>query len=144
MNFWLNATGGRHDSFTGWIGGGLSEAGSCLLDAGCAYTVGGPIGGAANAILGRGAAATTAVAATEFRLTRTVAGQVASRPYINLSSNTWNIINNGVRAPDPQGVQGAYQYILHGQTFRGSQGFYELIYRPSDGMIFHYVFKSYR
>jgi len=50
-DIWLTVSGGLAETGEEWVAGMAGELGGCMLDAGCAHTAYGPIGGAANTLM---------------------------------------------------------------------------------------------
>jgi RHS repeat-associated protein len=88
------------------------------------------------------AAASYAVVA-EYTLTRTVASNLASRPYLNsqLLIQQIRAAAKGIR--DPGGIPGALRYDVAG-SFRGKRGVYELVVHPQTRVIYHFLFRKTR
>jgi RHS repeat-associated protein len=74
------------------------------------------------------------------RPTGTVAGEAATRPYINSPLTIKNIIESGTPAAD-KFVPGALRWEVPG-SFNGSQGVYELVIDPATNRILHFLFRS--
>lgn len=77
----------------------------------------------------------------DYALTRTVAGKLAERPYLNSPLTLREIMAAGRPIPDPGGVAGALRWDVPG-TFRGSAGTWELVIDPQSRTVLHWLFKS--
>ncbi|MBI4934261.1 MAG: hypothetical protein HY828_10310 [Actinobacteria bacterium] len=77
---------------------------------------------------------------TTYRFTNTVLSHAASRPYLTNQTVRW-IVQGGTRTPDPQGVAGAWQYVIRG-TLNGSAGRYILILHEQTQTVYHLQFQS--
>jgi RHS repeat-associated protein len=82
-----------------------------------------------------------AVKVGEYTLTRTVAGKLAERPYLNSPLTLREIMAAGRPIPDPGGVAGALRWDVPG-AFRGSAGTWELVVNPQTNTVLHWLFKS--
>lgn len=94
-------------------------------------------------LLGVGGVIRQAAAVTigEYTLTRTVAGKLAERPFLNSPLTLREIMAAGKPIPDPGGVAGALRWDVPG-TFRGSAGTWELVIDPRSNTVLHWLFKS--
>lgn len=80
-------------------------------------------------------------ARAEYNLTRTVEGNLASRPYLNSPLTMGEIRATGRGVPDPGGIPGALRYDVPG-SFNGSQGTYELVVHPDTNTVYHFLFRG--
>ncbi|WKD51052.1 hypothetical protein [Microbulbifer spongiae] len=85
--------------------------------------------------------ATEALTVGGFTYTKTAAGHLASRSYMNSPNLINEIMATGKFVPDPQGLAGAVRYDVAG-GFRGSAGNWELVVNPETKQIFHFLFTS--
>jgi len=76
----------------------------------------------------------------EYTITRTVANNLATRPYINSPSTITNIMKSGKGVPDAW-FKGGMNYKVPG-NFNGSNGIWELGINPETNTIYHFLFKS--
>jgi hypothetical protein len=77
----------------------------------------------------------------EQTLTRTVAKNIATRPYINSPLTISEIQATGAGVPDAY-IPGAFRYDVPG-SFNGSYGNYELVIHPEQNTIYHFLFTSH-
>ncbi|MFH7012563.1 RHS repeat-associated core domain-containing protein [Flavobacterium sp. FlaQc-52] len=75
-----------------------------------------------------------------YSITKTVANNLSSRPYINSPSTIKNIMEFGTKSAD-KFFKGGVNYRATG-TFQGSQGVWELGINPETKVIYHFLFKS--
>jgi hypothetical protein len=87
----------------------------------------------------RGAA--EAVKVGEYTLTRTVAGKLAERPYLNSPLTLREIMAAGKPISDPGGVAGALRWDVPG-AFRGSAGTWQLVVDPQSNTVLHWLFNT--
>jgi hypothetical protein len=94
--------------------------------------------------LGRGSIAARggfkAIQAGEYTITKTVANNLATRPYINSPSTITNIMKLGKGVRDAY-FKGGINYKVPG-SFNGSNGIFELGINPETNVIYHFVFKT--
>lgn len=107
--------------------------------AGLGLAAGGMVNVVRSAIAAGGAA--EAVKVGEYTLTRTVAGKLAERPYLNSPLTLREIMAAGKPIPDPGGVAGALRWDVPG-AFRGSAGTWELVVDPRSNTVLHWLLKS--
>ena len=81
-----------------------------------------------------------AIQAGEYTITKTVANNLATRPYINSPSTITNIMKSGKGVPDAY-FKGGMNYKVPG-SFNGSQGIFELGINPQTNTIYHFLFKT--
>ncbi|MEZ4912392.1 MAG: hypothetical protein R2774_16200 [Saprospiraceae bacterium] len=81
-----------------------------------------------------------AIQAGEYTITKTVANNLATRPYINSPSTITNILKAGKGVPDAY-FKGGMNYKVPG-SFNGSQGIFELGINPQTNTIYHFLFKA--
>jgi RHS repeat-associated protein len=80
--------------------------------------------------------------AGEFNLSKTVAGEISERPYLESPLTIREIMSAGEPIPDPQGaVPGGLWWEVPGD-FNGSTGTYQLLYDPETNTIMHFLFTS--
>lgn len=93
-------------------------------------------------LLGRSVASSgmKAIEAGEYTITKTVANNLATRPYINSPSTITNIMKSGKGVPDAF-FKGGMNYKVPG-TFKGSSGIFELGINPETNTIYHFLFKT--
>jgi hypothetical protein len=84
---------------------------------------------------GEGAAAST----SEITLTKTVANNLASRPYLNSPLTVQEIQSTGLGVPDPGGVPGALRYDVPG-SFGKTPGTYQPVIHPETNTVYHFLF----
>ncbi|WP_299362482.1 RHS repeat-associated core domain-containing protein [Winogradskyella sp.] len=75
-----------------------------------------------------------------YTTTRTVANNLASRPFINSPHTIRNIISTGRGVPD-EFFKGGRNWVTPG-TFNGSEGIFELGMNTSTKVIYHFMFRS--
>jgi RHS repeat-associated protein len=75
-----------------------------------------------------------------YTITKTVANNLATRPYINSLSTIEEIMAYGKGVAD-KSFKGGFNYKAPGM-FNGSNGFFELGINPSTKVIYHFIFKS--
>jgi hypothetical protein len=95
------------------------------------------VGSLVRGILGLGEAA-------GYTLTRTVAGHVAERPYVNSSLLIDEIVATGRGVPDAF-IPGALRFDVAGSwagSFGVRQGTYELVIHPQTRVVSHFLFRS--
>lgn len=80
-----------------------------------------------------------AIQVGEYTITKTVANNLATRPYINSPSTITNIMKSGKGVPDAY-FKGGMNYKVLG-SFNGSQGIFELGINPQTNTIYHFLFK---
>ncbi|WP_138483542.1 hypothetical protein [Dyadobacter bucti] len=80
-----------------------------------------------------------AIEAGEYTITKTVAKNLATRPYINSPSTITNIMKSGKGVPDAFFKVGM-NWKVPG-TFQGSKGIFELGINPETNTIYHFLFK---
>ncbi|MCX6140452.1 MAG: hypothetical protein NTX15_06425 [Candidatus Kapabacteria bacterium] len=85
-------------------------------------------------------AAEIGVSIGEYTITRTVANNIATRPYIQSPSMIRQIMSSGVGVPDAF-FEGGVNYVVQG-TFNGSKGIYELGINPATKTVYHFLFKT--
>mgnify|MGYP007115603330 CR=1 FL=1 len=76
----------------------------------------------------------------EYKITKTVAENIATRPYINSPSTIIDIMKSGKGVPDAY-FKGGVNYKVSG-SFQGSEGIFELGINPETNTIYHFVFKT--
>ena len=76
-----------------------------------------------------------------YALTRTVANNLATRPYLNSPLTIQEIQATGAGIPDPGGIPGALFFEVPG-GFNGSQGTYQLVIDPENNIIYHFLYRS--
>lgn len=81
-----------------------------------------------------------AIQAGKYTFTKTAAGHLAKRPYMNSPSTITNIMKSGKGVPD-QFFKGGVNYKVPG-TYNGSKGIYELGINPNTNTIYHFLFKT--
>ena len=81
-----------------------------------------------------------AIEAGEFTITKTVAKNLATRPYINSPSTITNIMKSSKGVPDAF-FKGGMNYKMPG-TFNGANGIFELGINPETNTIYHFLFKT--
>lgn len=121
----------------GQLAGILSTAGAARL----VVPPAGPRAIAAEADLAAARGVSEVVKVGDYALTRTVAGKIAERPYLNSPLTLREIMAAGKPIPDPGGVAGALRWDVPG-TFRGSAGTWELVVDPQSKTVLHWLFKS--
>ncbi len=93
------------------------------------------------AVEAAGVVGTGAIA--DYTLTRPVASNLATRPYLNSRLLIQEIRTAGKAIRDPGGVPGALRYDVPG-TLSGSKGVWELVVHPRTGVIYHFLFRGGR
>ncbi|AZI20635.1 RHS repeat domain-containing protein [Chryseobacterium taklimakanense] len=78
----------------------------------------------------------------EYTITKTVANNLATRPYINSPSTIKSIMSVSKGVKDLS-FKGGMNYKAYG-TFNGSRGIFELGINPRTNTIYHFVFKSFK
>ncbi len=73
-------------------------------------------------------------------VTRTVAQNIATRPFIKSSLLIRSILEKGIPVGDAS-VKTAFKWVAEG-TFNGSRGFYELVIDTANNRILHFLFRS--
>ncbi|CAL1518549.1 DUF6443 domain-containing protein [Chitinophaga sp. MM2321] len=81
-----------------------------------------------------------AIEAGEYTITKTVANNLATRPYINSPYTITNIMKSGKGVPDAF-FKGGVNYKVPG-AFNSSNGIFELGINPETNTIYHFLFKT--
>jgi hypothetical protein len=81
-----------------------------------------------------------AIEAGEYTITKTVANNLPTRPYINSPSTITNIMKTGEGVPDAF-FKGGMNWKVPG-TFNGSNGIFELGINPETNTIYHFLFRT--
>ncbi|OJW69340.1 MAG: hypothetical protein BGO68_02755 [Candidatus Amoebophilus sp. 36-38] len=76
----------------------------------------------------------------EYKVTKAVAENIGTRPYINSPSTIIDIMKSGEGVPDMY-FKGGMNYKVLG-SFQSSKGIFELGINPETNMIYHFVFKA--
>jgi hypothetical protein len=88
-----------------------------------------------------GRAGITETLSGEFKLTDTVAKNLATRPYLKSPLTIQEIMAGGKPIPDPGGFPGALRWDVPG-GFNGSTGTWELVVDPKTNTVLHFLFKG--
>jgi len=77
----------------------------------------------------------------EYTLTRTVAGKLVERPYLNSPNVLREIMASGKPVADPGGAVGALRWDVQGGWGK-SAGTWQLVVEPQSKTVLHWMFKS--